>query len=63
MGEDILCGKFPADPLDSDGNSGCKYCDYSSVCPHSGQTVHRSVPKLSVKQRKIILQGGEPDEQ
>ena len=63
MGQNIFDGKFPADPLDSGGVSGCKYCDFAAVCPHSGQTVHRTVSKLCSEQKKEILKGVRTDEQ
>lgn len=63
MGQKIMEGCFPASPLDSDEQDGCKYCDYASVCPNSGATVHRAVKKLSKEQRREILKGGSFDEQ
>lgn len=63
MGQKIMEGCFPASPLDSEEQDGCKYCDYASVCPSSGATVHRTVKKLSKEQRREILKGGSVDEQ
>lgn len=63
MGRKIMDGCFPASPLDSGGQSGCKYCDYTSVCPNSGTVVHRTVKKLSKDQQLEILKGGSFDEQ
>lgn len=54
MGDNVLSGKFSANPTDSVHSDACKYCDFSSIC-RSSATKHKKVEKISNNQVLEIL--------
>ncbi len=61
IGNDIYDGKIDAKPVNGLESEACKYCDFSSVCRISKESV-KKVPKISNSEViKTIEDGGETD--
>lgn len=61
MGENIINGKFYANPTDGLETTACSYCDFAAIC-RSRKKEHNSVIKLSNDEIKKILKGGDHSE-